>query len=300
MRFISVFATFIAALLSVVLIFGCYKEKTAIENAGGFEDVLQKTENYRQDIASLEAELEEIARQKAQAQERLDKLQSLENYKTEPTAFLTFDSGFSQYSVETVKILDQNQIKGTFFVVAENLKANETLRKALKEAFDNDHKIGIRSYSDNLSKIYRSEEAYFEDLYACRDLVKEITGEAPVLVRMPGGSATAEYWFKKYTGSNEVFQKVLSRLIAEGFVVNDWSVDTKNAQQSDVDQIVSTTLNGSGKVLKATQKTCVVLFVDNKRVPTSLPRIISGLKEQGYQFAGLPTGVVITRQRNVT
>lgn len=297
MRFTSVFITFVAALASLLLIFGCYKEKTAIENIGGFEDVVQKTEDYRNSIAELETQLQNLTAQKAEAENKLTQLESRENYKTTPTAFLTFDGGFSQNTVDVIETLNQKQLKGTFFVVGTNLKSSDTLRAALKSAWESGHKIGLRSYSDDLKKIYSGEEAYFNDLYACRDMVKEITGEAPVLVRMPGGTATAEILFERYTGSKDVFPKVLARLEAEGFMVNDWTVDSKNATESDVDTIVSTTLKGSSKTLKSTYKTCVVLFTDNKRANTSLSRILSGLKEQGYTFATLPTGICITRQR---
>ncbi|MBQ5743248.1 MAG: polysaccharide deacetylase family protein [Clostridia bacterium] len=297
MRFASVFITFIAALTSLLLIFGCFKEKTAIENIGGFEDVVQKTEDYRQEIEDLKQELQNLTNKKTEAEGALAILESRENYKTTPTAFLTFDGGFSQNTVDVIETLNKNELKGTFFVVGTNLKTSENLRNALKSAWETGHKIGIRSYSDDLKKIYSGENAYFEDLYAIRDLVKEITGESPILVRMPGGTATAEVLFERYTGSKDVFPKVLARLEAEGFMVNDWSVDSKNATNTDVDEIVSTTLNGSSRTLKATYKTCVVLFTDNKRANTSLPRIIAGLKDQGYTFASLPTGICITRQR---
>ncbi len=297
MRFTSVFITFIAALASLLLIFGCFKEKTAIENIGGFEDVIQKTEAYRQDIANLQKQLNDLSIQKADTEKRLKELENRENYKTTPTAFLTFDGGFSSNTVDVIETLDKNGLKGTFYVVGTNLKSSETLRAALKTAWESGHKIGIRSYSDDLKKIYSSEEAYFSDLYACSDMVKEITGESPILVRMPGGTATAEVLFERYTGSEDVFTKVLDRLEKEGFMVNDWSVDSKNATETDVDTIVSTTLKGSAKTLKATYKTCVVLFTENKRANASLSRVISGLKEQGYTFATLPTGICITRQR---
>lgn len=297
MRFTSVFITFIAALASLLLIFGCFKEKTAIENIGGFEDVKQKTETYRQDITKLQQQLNDVTNQKAEAERRLAELENRENYKSTPTAFLTFDGGFSQNTVDVIETLNKSDLKGTFFVVGTNLKSSETLRAALKTAWESGHRIGIRSYSDDLKKIYSSEAAYFSDLYACRDMVKEITGESPILVRMPGGTATAEVLFERYTGSEDVFPKVLARLEKEGFMVNDWSVDSKNATETDIDTIVSTTLKGSSKTLKATYKTCVVLFTDNKRANASLSRIISGLKDQGYIFTTLPTGICITKQR---
>ncbi len=297
MRFVSVFVTFAAALISLLLIFGCYKEKTAMENTGGLNEVIAKTEQYRKDADNIRLEIERLKTEKNLVEEELNTLKNRENYKTTPTAFLTFEGGFSTNTADVIKTLDANGMKGTFFVVGTNLKSNETLRAALKSAWENGHKIGLRSYSDDLKKIYASEEAYFEDLYACRDMVKEITGETPVLVRMPGGTATAEVLFKKYTGNKDVFPKVLERLEAEGFTVNDWSVDSKNATETSIDTIVETSLNGSAKTLKATYKTCVILFTDNKRANTALLRIIPGLKEQGYTFSTLPDGICITRQR---
>lgn len=297
MRFASVFAAFVTALLSLLLLFGCYKEKTAIENTGAFDDVKQRAENYRNDVEALQQQLDELTKQKAEKEASLSLLESRENYKTQPTAFLTFDGGFSQNTVNIIKTLDANNVKGTFFVVAQNLKGNDTLRAALKAAAESGHRIGIRSYSDELSEIYQSEEAYFEDLYACRDLIKDITGQDAVLVRMPGGTATAQVRFKKYTGSDATFQSVLARLEKEGFMVNDWSVDSSDATQTDIDKIVSKTLDGSEKTLKATYKTCVVLFMDNRRTDQALSRIITGLKDRGYEFATLPTAICITRQR---
>ncbi len=297
MRFISVFVSFAAALISLLLIFGCYKEKTAIENTGGLNEVVAKTEQYRQDAENLKLEIESLKLEKTKIEAELNTLKNRENYKTEPTAFLTFEGAFTANTSDVIKTLDENGLKGTFFVVGTNLKSNETYRSALKTAWEKGHKVGLRSYSDDLKKIYSSEEAYFEDLYACRDMVKTITGETPVLVRMPGGTATAEVLFKKYTGSKDVFPKVLERLEKEGFMVNDWSVDTKNATETNIDTIVNNALTGSSKTLKATYKTCVVLFTDNKRANTALLRVIPGLKEQGFAFSTLPDGICITRQR---
>ncbi len=297
MRFISVFAAFVAALVSILLIFGCYKEKTAIENNGGLDDVKQRTETYKSEITALQKRLEELQLQKEAAQETLTSLENRENYKTNPTAFLTFDGSFTNTTQEILKILDENGLKGTFFVVGKNLENNADLQAVIKKALATGHQIGIRSYSDDLSEIYASEDAYFEDLYACRDLIKEITGVSPVLVRMPAGTATAEVRFEKYTGSEETLSSVLARLEKEGFMVNDWTVDTNTATISDIDTVVSETLNRSSRTLKATYKTCVVLFTDNTRAAKSLTRIITGLKDQGYSFAELPEGICITRQR---
>ena len=298
MRLISIFISFAAALITVLLAFGCYKEQVALDNNGGMEDTRQRIEQYRREIETLEAQLKALENQKQEAADRLALLQSKENYKTEPTTFLTFDGGFTANTVEIVKILDKYELKGTFFIIGETLENSKTMREALKSAAESGHKIGIRSYKNSVSTMYKDEEAYFEDLYACRDLIKEITGQDAVLVRMPGGTGTADIRFKKNTGSDETLQKVLTRLEAEGFMVNDWTV---NSQDTDSDlsaeDVVTNTLYYSKKYLTTTYKTNLILFTDTKKTDSSLPGIIDGLKTQGYSFSGLPTAITITRQR---
>lgn len=299
MRLFSVFVSFLAALVTVLLIFGCYKEQNAsLQNNGGMEDVRLKTEEYRQQIGSLEEQKISLEQQKAAASLRLEQLQNRENYKTEPTAFLTFDVRFSAQTYEIIEILDKNEIKGTFFVIGEQIESNNTAKAALKAAAEKGHRIGIRSYADSVSTMYKSEEAYFEDLYKCRDLIKEITGQNPVLVRMPGGTGTADIRFKNNTGSSETLKNILTRLENEGFTVNDWTVNSQDTDSSvSTENVISQTVAASKKYLSATYKTNLILFTDSKKTVKVLPDIIHALEAQGYTFSGLPAAICITRQR---
>ncbi|MBO5221609.1 MAG: polysaccharide deacetylase family protein [Clostridia bacterium] len=298
MRLLSVFASFIAALVTVLLIFGCYKEQTALNNTGGMEDVRERTAAYRTEVEALQNRLEQLNQQKAEAEARLTTLLNRENYKTEPTAFLSFDGGFSANTLEIIKVLDQHGLKGTFFVIGENIEKSDTLKAEMKKAAQNGHRIGIRSYKNSVSTMYESVDAYFEDLYKCRDLLKEILGEAPVLVRMPGGTGTADIRFTKNTGNENAISEVLDRMEKEGFVVNDWSVNSQDTVSGlSVDDAVSQTLSSSKKCLSATYKTNVLLFTDEKKTYRMLPDVIKGLQDQGFTFATLPTAMFIKRQR---
>lgn len=298
MRFASVFAIFLTALCSLLLIFGCYKE----ENAGKSMDekltvMEQQTASYRVEIEALKTKINELTVERDAAKAELAILEVKESYKKNPTAFLTFDEGFSQNTVDVINILNQNGIRGTFFVIGKNIENNPSMQAALKAASDAGHAIGIRAYSNTLSEVYASEEAYFADLYKCRDLIFEITGKYPTLVRMPAGTATAASRFKRYTGSDDVFEKVLNRLLKEGYMVNDWTVDTQNATVSNIDNIVSDTLSQAERTLSAKTKTCVILFSDNSRMQKALPAIIAGLDDLDFNFATLPPEFCITRQR---
>jgi len=298
MRLFSVFVSFLAALVTVLLIFGCYKEQNAMQNNGGLEDVRLKTQEYRQQISALEERKSSLLTQKQDAEKRLELLQNRENYKTEPTAFLSFDVRFSTQTAEIIEILDRYQIKGTFFVIGEQVASSETAKATLRAAAQKGHKIGIRSYADSVSSMYKSEEAYFDDLYKCRDLIKEITGQDPTLVRMPGGTGTADIRFKNNTGNKDALQAILTRLEKEGYTVNDWTVNSQDTDASlSVDSVISQTVAASKKYLSATYKTNLILFTDTKKTVKVLPDIIRALEEQGYEFSGLPAEICITRQR---
>lgn len=298
MRLLSVLASFVAALVSILLIFGCFREEAARNNTGGLEDTRARTEAHRAEVVQLQQRLDRLQEQIKDANTSLTILQNRENYKTEPTAFLTFDGGFTANTAEIVKVLDEHELKGTFFVIGENLEKSESARAALKAAAENGHKIGIRSYKNSVSSMYASVDAYFEDLYACRDLIKSITGETPVLVRMPGGTGTADIRLTSNTGDADALEKMLERMTEEGFIVNDWSVNSQDTvsslSQSDA---VDATLKSSKKYLTATYKTNIVLFTDEKKTYRMLPDVIDGLKDLGFNFSALPTAIVISRQR---
>lgn len=293
MKYFSVFASFAAGLAALLLIFLCARENAAIENNGGIDSVKTLTVTYREKVESLRSEIERVEAETKIVSERLELVRSRENYKTEPTAFLTFDGGFTSTTAEIVDILDEHEIKGTFYVVGKTVRGNEAMRRELKEAFDAGHRIGIRSDSDDLKKIYSSEEAYFEDLYECRDLIKEITGVAPVLVRMPGGTGTAEQMF-----DDGVLADVLARLEQEGFIVNDWTTNSNDTKSSyDADDVASAVLSGSKKTLSRTYKTCLILFMNTAKAKQALPDVIEGMLEQGYRFSAVPTAFTIIKHR---
>lgn len=298
MRLLSILASFVAALAIVLLIFGCVKEKSALSNTGGLEDVKARTQTYKSEVEQLRLRLANLESQIASATERLTVLQNRENYKTEPTAFLTFDVAFTANTKEILKVLDEAGLKGTFFVIGELIENNASAQALLKEAAAKGHKIGIRSYKNSVSTMYESEEAYFEDLYRCKDLLKNILGTEPVLVRMPGGTGTADIKLSKNTKNDDTLEKILDRMTTEGFIVNDWSVNSLDTDyNTDLADAVTSSLNSSKKYLSTTYKTNIVLFSDEKRTYRMLPDIIEGLRTQGFAFSTLPSSIVIARQR---
>ncbi len=135
------------------------------------------------------------------------------------TIYLTFDDGPGPYTEYLLDILKKYDVKATFFVV-------NTSRVSLLERIDAEgHRIGLHSNTHAYYQIYASEEAYFEDLNAIRDLVSQYTDQPLTLIRFPGG------------GSNTVSHRycpglmtlLVQRIAEEGYYYFDWNVDSYDA-----------------------------------------------------------------------
>lgn len=100
--------------------------------------------------------------------------------------YLTFDDGPSAYTDDILDILDQYDVKATFFVVG---KETESARAALQDIVARGHTLGMHSYSHKYADIYRSVEDFAEDFTKLRDYLCEVTGVTSSVYRFPGGSS---------------------------------------------------------------------------------------------------------------
>ena len=82
------------------------------------------------------------------------------------TVYLTFDDGPSIYTKEILDTLDKYGVKATFFVV--NGKQNHLM----KEIVNRGHQIGLHTYTHRYDILYKSEQAYYDDLNKINEVVK--------------------------------------------------------------------------------------------------------------------------------
>lgn len=140
----------------------------------------------------------------------------------EPTGnviYLTFDDGPSSYTPRLLEILAKYNVKATFFVVGT----------ASTEYYDDivkgGHAIAIHTNTHDYSKLYASDEAFFDDLYAVREKIYQKTGIYTTLMRFPGGSSNRVS--KSYcTG---IMSRLTKAVEAQGFQYFDWNVDSNDA-----------------------------------------------------------------------
>ena len=133
--------------------------------------------------------------------------------------YLTFDDGPGKHTERLLQILDQYDVKVTFFV------CNTGRLELLDDMVQAGHTVAIHSKSHNYSQIYSSDDAFFEDFNAMRDLITQYSGVAPTLSRFPGGSSNGVS--KKY---NVGIMTRLTQAVQDlGYQYVDWNIDSDDA-----------------------------------------------------------------------
>ena len=111
-----------------------------------------------------------------------DEIAPLVKQKTK-VAYLTFDDGPSINTIKILNILDQYQVKATFFVIGnEEGYADKSYQEIIKRG----HTLALHSYSHDYNLIYRSKNDFFKDLKRLELLLGDKYGAKTNIVRIPG------------------------------------------------------------------------------------------------------------------
>lgn len=194
--------------------------------------------------------------------------------------YLTFDDGPTSNTNAILDALDRSGVKATFFVI----HTHNGCEIQLRDIYTRGHAIGLHSYSHQY-EIYRSEEAYFEDLDQISDLVYEATGERSKLLRFPGGSSNTIS--RKYKAG--IMSALTKAVEKKGYVYFDWNWDSMDASNlgKDAASITKYATRPIG------QDSHVILLMHDsatkKATVEALPDIIRTYKDAGYRFDVLST-----------
>ena len=193
---------------------------------------------------------------------------------TKKTIYLTFDDGPSAYTGKLLNILDEYNVKVTFFVTNQF----PAYQKYIKEAYARGHSIGIHTYSHNFS-IYKSVDSYFSDFNKISDIIKKQTGVESRIVRFPGGSSnTVSRNYKR-----GIMTTLAGELESRGYSYFDW-----NLGSGDTDGL-NTSAKVANRVIKnLNNQTKMVLMHDTKSYSVNAVRdIIEYGLANGYTFASI-------------
>ncbi|WP_025785893.1 polysaccharide deacetylase family protein [Sporosarcina sp. D27] len=196
----------------------------------------------------------------------------------EKSIYLTFDDGPSAVSDQLLDILDDYQMKATFFMIGPNIKEHsKSVVRMKKEGFG----LGLHGITHEAGKIYSSPSAPVDEMSEDRDILENVTGVRSNLIRLPYGSIPYLTEDMRYL------------LDKSDFKVWDWNVDSRDWELKDR-RYVQHTKQEIDRYMQA-GVTPVVLLHDKPHTIEYLPELLSYIKKQGYQ-----TKVLTNEQPPVT
>lgn len=189
------------------------------------------------------------------------------------TIYLTFDDGPGKYTQKLLDVLEQYNVKVTFFTV--NTGYTSLIAKEVAAG----HSVGMHSASHNYSKIYASEEAYFEDLYQMQDVIYQQAGIRPTIMRFPGGSSNT---VSRFTPG--IMTTLTQDVTDLGFQYFDWNVLSGDAgETTDTETVFQNVIQGVQK-----QDVSIVLQHDIHGFSVdAVEKIIAWGLANGYTFLPL-------------
>lgn len=190
-------------------------------------------------------------------------------------AYLTFDDGpSSNITPQILDILDEYDVKATFFVIGYLAEKNPEL---IIREYDSGHTIGNHTYSHNYKYVYRSVNDFFVEIDKNEKVLKNILGKdfQGNLIRFPGGS---------FGEKRRPYRQALEK---KGIQYVDWNALNGDAEGHNISKVklverLKNTTKGKNKV--------IILMHDagaKKTTVEALPEIIEYLKNEGYEFRAI-------------
>ncbi|HIU64623.1 MAG TPA: polysaccharide deacetylase family protein [Candidatus Avacidaminococcus intestinavium] len=193
---------------------------------------------------------------------------SINGVATTKKIALTFDDGpYEPYTKDLLAVLQQKNVRVTFFMVGENAVKNPQLVKAVAQG---GHQIGIHAWQHrDFLRLSRAKMRM--DLMQSCATIEALTGKRPVLFRPPHG-------FKDFA--------VLKEAATLGLTVVNWNVLPRDWTNPGIENLVN-------KIVKAARPGAIVLLHDgdspynqSSRAQTvaATGKAIDILRGEGYEF----------------
>ncbi len=186
---------------------------------------------------------------------------------------ITFDDGpHPPYTQQILDVVTSHGATATFFDEGEAVTAHPEIARAevTAGAAVESHSFG---HSPDLPSM--SHEAFAEDLRRAELALREALGYTPALYRPPFGHTS---------------NTMLEELHKAGYVSIGWDLDSRDWSDASVDEIVSSVLDHAhpGAIVLMHDGGLGGGNPDRSKTIAALPRVLDGLKAQGYTFATVP------------
>lgn len=197
--------------------------------------------------------------------------------------YLTFDDGpYSKTTPLFLDVLKEKDVLGTFFVLKK-----DNLDDLYRRIRDDGHTLANHTASHKIKNgIYRSEEAFIEDIKENDDFIYNLLGVKMDVMRFPGGSPQATY-----SGLNK--SSLVNKLVDIGYGYIDWTLTTGDGEANlSPDEFLHNVVDKSGNYNVIT----VLMHDYSKNTALCLGEMIDVLREQGYIFLPLSYGSPAVRK----
>ncbi len=204
-----------------------------------------------------------------------DKISNLMN-GNEKIAYLTFDDGpTSKSTPKILKILSEENVKATFFVIGKHVKQNPEL---VKQAYNDGHYIANHGYSHDNNKLYSSGDSFINEIKSTDLEIGKAIGidnYSSHIFRFPNG-----YMASAFKSQKQQYAKLLNDI---DYAYIDWNCLNKDSEKKYTNSELLNNLKNSCK----NKGTLVILMHDTSDVNETdlvLKDSIDYLKEEGYIF----------------
>lgn len=172
--------------------------------------------------------------------------------------YLTFDCVPGENTAAILDTLAKYNTKATFFVVGDASGENAQIYQRI---VNEGHTIAMHSFSNSYSDVYKSKDAFTNDLKQISDYISKTTGVTPKYYRFPGGSMNHI--------SNVNMDELVKVLNSDKITYFDWNVSAGDTSADyTADDVVNNVISGVQNY-----KTSVVLLHDDSNKSTTAEAI---------------------------
>ena len=148
--------------------------------------------------------------------------------------YLTFDCVPGENTAAILDTLAKYNTKATFFVVGDASGENAQIYQRI---VNEGHTIAMHSFSNSYSDVYKSKDAFTNDLKQISDYISKTTGVTPKYYRFPGGSMNRI--------SNVNMDELVKILNSDKITYFDWNVSAGDTSADyTADDVVNNVISG--------------------------------------------------------
>nr|MBQ4317871.1 polysaccharide deacetylase [Clostridia bacterium] len=179
-------------------------------------------------------------------------------------AYITFDDGPNKYTSGLLDVLDEYDMKATFFTAGYRMaEYSDVLRRIVGSG----HAVGLHTYTHNSEEMYVSVESVLGEFERTNEAVDAVTGIKTRIVRFPWGSAY-----------ESITQEMRDAVIDSGYRYWDWNVDALDFESANESELARNVIEG----LKKVEGNAVILMHDTEKTVKALPEILRYLRDNDY------------------